>query len=358
MKIFAYYLPQFHCIPENDKWWGKGFTEWTNVKKSKPLFNGHLQPKIPLKNNYYCLDNVDTLYWQSNLLSKYKVDGLIFYHYYFKGKKLLEKPAELLLKNKDININYFFCWANHSWIKSWQGKKDLLMEQTYGNMEDWNNHFNYLLPFFKDSRYQKKNNRPIIMIFNSNFKEKNELFKFLNKKCIDNGFDGICLVETFNKYISIDNSNSDILKISHFREPTCSLHFYSSTFFHFPIKLFNYSKKILANNNFKVIKKYNGDKLFKIMIDKYYHDDMIIRGLFFEWDNTPRHGYRGYIISPPKKDTFMKYMDVIKNDEFVFVNAWNEWAEGMMLEPTEVNGYKYLEWIKEWKENENRSNRM
>ena len=97
MKIFAYYLPQFHCIPENDEWWGKGFTEWTNVKKAKPLYKGHVQPKVPKDNNYYRLDDVETLKWQGDLLNKYNVDGLIFYHYYFKGKKLLEKPGELLL---------------------------------------------------------------------------------------------------------------------------------------------------------------------------------------------------------------------------------------------------------------------
>ena len=106
MKFYAYYLPQFHTIPENDVWWGKGFTEWTNVKKAVSLFKGHDQPVIPLNNNYYVLDNPNILKWQAKIANDYKIDGMIFYHYYFCGKKLLEKPAEILLANKDIPMNF------------------------------------------------------------------------------------------------------------------------------------------------------------------------------------------------------------------------------------------------------------
>ena len=125
-------------------WWGKGFTEWTNVKKAKPLFDGHKQPKEPINDNYYNLTNVNTLKWQASLAKEYSIDGMIFYHYYFNGKKLLEKPAEILLENKDIPMNFFFCWANHSWIRSWEGTRELLIEQLYGTEADWNKHFLYL----------------------------------------------------------------------------------------------------------------------------------------------------------------------------------------------------------------------
>ena len=107
-KIIANYLPQYHVIPENSKWWGEGFTEWVNVKKAKKLYFKHSQPVVPLNNNYYSLDDVNTLKWQSELMKKYEIDGLIFYHYYFTGKKLLEKPCEMLLNNKSIDMNYFF----------------------------------------------------------------------------------------------------------------------------------------------------------------------------------------------------------------------------------------------------------
>ena len=353
MKIFAYYLPQFHCIPENDKWWGKGFTEWTNVKKAKPLFKNHKQPKTPLNNNYYSLDNIETMKWQQKLIKDYKLDGLIFYHYYFNGKKLLEKPAEMLLNDKDININYFFCWANHSWIRSWNGSQSMLLEQTYGEKDDWEKHFNYLLPFFKDKRYQKEDNKPILMVFKSDFKEKEEMFDLFEKKCIENGFNGICLIET---YESLKEQNVNKYKIAsktkylHLREPSSAMSDYIKDYRNFYKRVINKVKKILHKYNIRLLIKYDGNKLYNIMCKKRNYNKNIIRGAFFEFDNTPRHSYRGYIIKPPKKEVFMKYMDSISNDKYLFINAWNEWAEGMILEPTELNKYKYLEWIKEWKE--------
>lgn len=355
MQIFAYYLPQFHCIPENDEWWGKGFTEWTNVKKATPLFKGHKQPKIPLNNNYYSLEDAKTLKWQSDLLNTYKVDGLIFYHYYFTGKKLLEKPAEMLLNNKEIGINFFFCWANHSWVRSWKGTKELLLEQKYGLKKEWEEHFNYLLPFFKDDRYQKKDNKPIFMIFKSDFQEKREMFDFFNEKCIENGFDGICLIETIeshdvkkvNKFIKSQTTNST--QYIHLREPGSVISRYLSQITYIPKRIINKIIKKIKLRGIKKVTTYDGSKLFKMMRLKKFSNKNIIRGLFFEWDNTPRHKERGYVITSPDKEEFVKYMDLVKSDDFIFVNAWNEWCEGMMLEPTEENGYKYLEWIKEWK---------
>ena len=358
MKIYAYYLPQFHCIPENDKWWGKGFTEWTNVKKAKSLFKNHIQPQIPLDNNYYSLDDIETLKWQQNLLNKYKVDGLIFYHYYFTGKKLLEKPAEMLLNNRNINIDFFFCWANHSWRRTWNGSTEMLLEQKYGNKEDWKKHFDYLLPFFKDKRYQKRDNKPLFMVFKSDFKEKKEMFEYFNKRCIENGFDGICIIETSDEYKIYTNKESNYTKLLHLREPSSALKKYINKKINFFNRVINKLKKILNKYNIKFIIKYDGNKFFKLMCKNYFYNKNIIRGLFFEWDNTPRHSYRGYVITPVSKNNFLEYMNLIKNEDYVFINAWNEWAEGMMLEPTEHNKYKYLEWIKEWKENENRLNGM
>ncbi len=189
MKILAYYLPQFHEIEENNKWWGKGFTEWTNVKKGKKLFKTQNQPFVPLNNNYYNLLNKETVKWQTELAKKYGVYGFCYYHYWFEGKKLLEKPVENLLKWKNIDQKFCFCWANHSWKKTWNGLNEILMEQKYGNEDSWNKHFDYLLQFFKDERYIKIDNKPIFMIFKlKDIKDINEMLDFFNKKCIENGF--------------------------------------------------------------------------------------------------------------------------------------------------------------------------
>lgn len=349
MKKFAFFLPQFHEIEENNLWWGKGFTEWVNVKNAKPFFKNHLQPKKPI-DGYYNLLEKSTVELQTKLMNEHNVDGLIYYHYYFTGKKLLEKPAENLLKWKDINQKFFFCWANHSWIRSWNGTKEILLEQTYGTKNDWLAHFNYLLPFFKDERYEKKDNRPLFMIFNSIFDEKTEMLEFFDKKCKENGFDGIYIIDScfdikdYEENCKIEESYEKLIFL---REPNFAIHSYKK----FSIRLINKIKRVLNSilKQKKFIIKYNGNKLVKNSQKKMVKGNNIIHGLFFEWDNTPRHKNRGYIISPIDKKTFLEYMNKIKDEEYVFINAWNEWAEGMILEGTEENEYKYLEWIKELK---------
>lgn len=361
MRKFAYYLPQFHCIPENDEWWGKGFTEWTNVRKAEPLFPGHNQPRIPLNGNYYNLLDPDTLRWQAKIAADHHVDGFIYYHYYFKGKKLLEKPAEILLSETEIPLPYFFCWANHDWIRSWEGKREILMKQEYGEEKDWEDHFQYLLPFFRDSRYEKKGNKPLLMIFRTHFEEKEAMLSYFNRRCIESGFDGICVIETLlsgrkgplNQMIQECSSCTEMISV---REPAVATDNYLRTtaggLFHAAQILVQ--RFINSKTDLKLLEKYSGNKLFRIMMNKSPRGGKFIPGLFFEWDNTPRHGKRGYLISPPDRDVFMQYMDQIRNEEYVFINAWNEWCEGMMLEPTEQDGTKYLDWIREWSEKNGR----
>ncbi|MCR5609856.1 MAG: glycoside hydrolase family 99-like domain-containing protein [Lachnospiraceae bacterium] len=350
MKKYAIFLPQFHEIEENNEWWGKGFTEWVNVKRAKALYKNHCQPKHPLNNNYYNLMDKKVAEWQTSLLNEYKIDGMIYYHYYFNGKKLLEKPVENLLLWKDIKQPFFFCWANHSWVRSWNGTSEMLMEQSYGKKDDWETHFQYLLKFFKDERYEKVNNKPMFMLFRSNFEEKEELFKYFNVRCREEGFNGLYLIESYHGEITIDQFNDELCSITsliYYREPAVT------------------QRLALANRNIteRVIGKgqsllrkagfykkpviIDGNRLMRWKINNEPMGDKVGHGLWFEWDNTPRHKHRGYIITPYEKKYFQEYINLIKDEEFLFLNAWNEWAEGMMIEPTEENGYKYLEWIKE-----------
>ena len=356
MKKFAFFLPQFHEIPENDKWWGKGFTEWTNVRSAKPLYKGHQQPKHPLNNNYYNLLQRKTVEWQTKLMNKYGLDVFIYYHYYFKGKMLLEKPAENLLKWKDIPQHYFFCWANHDWNRSWQGKKDILCKQVYGTKKDWEKHFQYLLPFFKDKRYEKKNNKPLFMIFVPDFKVKNQLLDYFNKRCKEEGFNGICVIETYDGSRKIDEfkaNESKITDYTFYREPSISeFDYIRGNFFRRVIHHIN--RKLRIKGILKKPYVIDGNKLMDIKIKKEPMNSDIAHGLWFEWDNTPRHGTQGYVITPYNHSKFIKYMDMIKNQDYLFINAWNEWAEGMIMEPTEENGYKYLEWIKKWNDQNNK----
>ena len=168
MKIIPVYLPQFHTIPENDEWWGVGFTEWTNVKNARPLFEGHNQPRIPFNNYYYDLSQVETLRWQCKVAKEYGIYGFAMYHYWFNGHLLLEKPMEMLLANPDIDINYCISWANHDWNDSWKavdGRVRTLIYHDFDDEKDWIDHFNYMLPFFKDSRYMTEDGMPLLIIY-------------------------------------------------------------------------------------------------------------------------------------------------------------------------------------------------
>ena len=166
-RVLAYYLPQFHPIPENDEWWGKGFTEWVNVKKAKPLFPGHQQPVVPLEDNYYNLLSPETIGWQIELAKKYGIYGFCFYHYWFDGHMLLEKPMEIMRNDSSLNIPYCICWANENWTNAWNAEGDVktLIQQTYGNRDEWERHFNYLLQFFQDPNYMLEDNKPFFIIY-------------------------------------------------------------------------------------------------------------------------------------------------------------------------------------------------
>ena len=195
MKIIAFYLPQFHNIPENDEWWGDGFTEWVNVKKSKPLYEGHYQPRIPLNNNYYNLLDDDVKKWQVDLAKKYGVYGFCYYHYWFSGHMLLEKPMEQMLMNKEIDLPFCICWANEPWTKAWVGDaKKVLIPQNYGREKEWKEHFDYLLPFLRDPRYITVGDKPLLVLYRPEIVGcLNEMLDYWNKLAIESGFKhGIC----------------------------------------------------------------------------------------------------------------------------------------------------------------------
>ena len=183
MKTIAIYLPQFHEVEENNQWWGKGFTDWITVKNAQPLCAGHRQPRVPLGQNYYDLSNHDVMQWQAKLAKRYHISGFCFYHYWFKdGRKILEKPAENLLEWMDIDMPFCFSWANQTWARTWTNiqnsnawtgsdyeksdeEEGILLRQSYGGKKEWKEHFEYLLPFFKDDRYIQYDKKPIFLIY-------------------------------------------------------------------------------------------------------------------------------------------------------------------------------------------------
>ena len=226
MKTIVMYLPQFHRTVENDEWWGNGFTEWTTVKNAKPIFDGQIQPREPLDDNYYNLLKKETMEWQASLAEKYKIHGFCFYHYWFKdGRRVLEKPAENLLKWKDINMKFSFCWANESWARTWSREifknswsnkfekksgtdkeSDILLEQKYGREKDWREHFDYLINFFNDERYIRIEDKPIFNIYKPDqISCLDEMLEMWNKWAIEEGLKGIYIILHNQLQIESDN---------------------------------------------------------------------------------------------------------------------------------------------------------
>jgi hypothetical protein len=350
MKFIAYFLPQYHYVKENDEWWGRGFTEWTNVKKARPLFRGHYQPHKPKDDNYYVLTEKSTVEYQTDLMDKYNVYGLAYYHYWFNGKLLLEKPAENLLKWKDINQRFFFFWANHTWIKSVNGVKTVLQEQTYSGEKDWQSHFKYFLPFFKDDRYIKVNNKPVIAIYvPEDIPQYNDMIRLWDELAIENGFNGVYIIESINGYHQFGRKS--IADAEMLRAP--NLGTYDITRWYGRIaKRPRLQKKVPFFFPYKIPYKKVITSLIKES-KKYKTNKKVYFGTYCGWDNTCRHGRYGSVHTNINAEDFrrsiMELKKLTKEDDFFFINAWNEWAEGMHLEPDEKNGFSFLEVLKDIK---------
>lgn len=345
MRIWALNLPQFYETSENNEWWGKGFTEWTNVKKAKPLYEGHYQPVEPLNGNYYDLSKVENIRWQADLARKYDVEAFVYFHYWYCGRHLLEKPCEILLNNPDIDINYCFCWANHTWTRAWDGKNhEILVRQEYGDKNEWEEHINYLLPFFKDKRYEKIDNKPVLFIYKaSDFKRNEERFNYWERRLIEEGFSGIYIVE----YINTFNTGPALM---------CSQAVFEDEpnyVCRFDISIFNKAKRVLCKK-MKITDYQNYDALWKLILKRKrtYDGKHIIQGAFPCWDNSPRKGKNSRVIKGSTPQKFEKYLNKLVNtkrndsSDILVLNAWNEWGEGAILEPTEQYGYGYLEALK------------
>ncbi len=349
MKVLAYYLPQYHRVPINDKWWGEGFTEWTSVKKSQPLYEKHYQPHVPLGGNYYNLLEKETMIWQAELMHNYCIDGMCFYHYWFSDKeRVLEKPAENLLMWTDVNMPFCFSWANESWLNKWSHREGLLWAenkeeknkelefiflQTYGREKEWENHFNYLYPFFNDERYIKIDNKPLFVIHDLyNIPCCHEMIVYWNELAKNKGLKGIYILG------------------GGFPDVKCNVDGYMT---HEPGMIRNSLKSINFGEPTLISYK---DAVDEILAQKNVKEKQIVFTTFCSYDTTPRYGLDGDVYEGATPDLFMSHLMKLmaKNQaagmDMVFIDAWNEWGEGMHLEPDEKYGYAWLEAVKNAKE--------
>ena len=358
-RVLAYYLPQFHPIPENDEWWGKGFTEWTNVGKAKKLFLGHYQPHVPADLGYYDLRVPETREAQADMAREYGVEGFVYWHYWFgNGRVLLERPFTEVLHSGQPDFPFCLAWANETWKGFAFGQNDernALIEQRYLGDEDYIAHFKYVLPAFKDKRYITCDGKPIFIIYKaddipdiSHYMElwqdlarKNELngiyfiahelerqgeksTLFYYKKRKDEGFDGVNFVNMMVR------RNEDL-----------------------PLWLRILRRLLYKNPSFRIIpslRPYRTD-IFKTILDE---KEDVFPSVLPNWDHTPRTGIRGDVLygSTPEKfgEAVKSAVERISGKEadkrFLFIKSWNEWAEGNYMEPDLRWGRKYLEALK------------
>lgn len=360
--ITAMYLPQYHEIAENNQFWGKGFTDWTTVKSAKKYCKYHHQPKVPLDENYYDLSDEKNIAWQANLAYENGIDAFCFYHYWFSSKRnILTKPAELYLKNKSLPLKYCFGWDNAPWKRSWSTQygnawtpimdskvdhdgREILLDFEYEDETAWKKHFEWLSPFFEDSRYLKIDNKPVFLILNY-YKTDilRKMIRYWNKIALGSGFSGMYIIGRFS------GKNEGLFNADFLYQPIYS-----------GFQRASLLKK--ADNGLKLFSKklplvYDYQATWKNIIrqsEKLGKKD-VFYGAFVNYDDTPRRGEKGKLYKNVDISLFRKYfkqllsLSVKYNKKLVFLTAWNEWGEGAYLEPDTESGDSFLKAVRETK---------
>jgi hypothetical protein len=345
MKFLAFYLPQYHSITENDQWWGKGFTEWIRVKNAVPLFEGHYQPRIP--NEYYDLSEVEVMVRQSRLAKEYGIYGFCYYHYWFNGKLLLEKPLEQMLNCRYVDIPFCLSWANEKWTRAWEGRsKEILMDQEYGDENEWQEHLTYLIPYFKDPRYIKIEDCPVLLIYRTeSYPGFDRMITFWNKKLKESGLSKLYIIEMLTSYqkVPLCKNSQGVLEF----EPMFTI----GDSISFKSKLKSILLKRYSFFTGQYYKIFDYDKIWRKILNRksIYSGRAVFKGAFTDWDNTPRFKDKSTFfrnVSPTKFFYYLLQHAKQSETDFIFINAWNEWAEGAYLEPDKKYGVEYLESIK------------
>ena len=346
-RLIAFYLPQFHPIPENDEWWGEGFTEWTNVAKAEPLFSGHYQPHVPAELGYYDLRDESARVEQAKLAEQYGIEGFCYYHYWFNGRRLLEHPLQELLASGTPDFPFCLCWANESWTRRWDGNdREILMKQEYSEEDDIR-HIRALLPVFEDKRYIRIDGKPVFLVYRTesmpNPARTAELWRDEARKA-GIGEIYLCRVESFAKGDPHEiNFDAAVEFAPDWANKGVELKGGSSVFSDIDEDL----TEICEQNHIQTYQS-----LVDAMRVKQTPDFKWFRCVTPAWDNWARRheGAAIFLDSTPEKyqswltHTVIDANNRLAGDErMVFVNAWNEWAEGNHLEPDQKFGHAYLE---------------
>ena len=342
-RLIAFYLPQFYPTKENDEWWQKGFTEWTNVGNAKPLFRGHYQPRVPADLGYYDLRVPEVREEQAQLAREAGIEGFCYWHYWFAGRRLLDRVFREVVESGKPDYPFCLCWANHSWYqKTWDPTKPdkLLIEQTYPGVQDYIDHFNAMLPAFRDKRYMRINGRPIFGVYDSFGFYDFPLFKETwNKLAKENGFEEFY----FFGFTFRTKSSTEILN----RGYDAIVQDYILSF---KDKEISFAEKV-QRKLFHYPKVLHYDDYYKYVLSQYALTNNIHPCINPNFDHSPRSKEKGVIIcdhSPAKWEKLCTKIFSLCNkregeSNLVFLKAWNEWGEGNYLEPDLKYGKGFIE---------------
>lgn len=338
VKLISFYLPQFHIIPENDKWWGPGFTEWNNVIRGLPQFKGHDQPILPRDLGFYSLRDPEIPKRQIEIAKNYGIYGFCYHYYWFSGRRILNYPIDHFLKNKNLDFKFCLNWANENWTRRWDGRdSEVLLKQEYKE-EDPLDFIKDISIFLKDSRYIKVDNKPLLMVYNP------EIIPNIKK-----------VVLIWREYCRNNGIGEIYLVLSHSIKLTNPIDIGFDAAAEFPPNNFMVPKVndglILYNKNYKG-SVYDYKDLLKEAENFESPDYVKFRGICPSWDNEARRPGAGRTFVNASPEIYKKWLKNIcdytvrlfkEEEQLVFINAWNEWAEGAILEPTKKMGYSYLQ---------------
>lgn len=353
IKAIAFYLPQYHPIKENDEWWGKGFTEWTNVGKAKKYFSNHYQPRVPKDLGYYDLRVAETREAQAQLAKEYGVDGFCYWHYWFgNGKQLLDRPLKEVIASKHPDFPICLGWANESWKGFEHGLKNrnVLIEQNYPGEEDFEAHFYSLLEVFKDERYIKVNGKLLFLIYrpfdHRSIKDFLQIWRALAKK---NNLGDFYFVGHIN---AVESSFEEVLNLGFDAVNTVRILDFLKSQTSILAKVFNHTQKVFVKRPDVYSYRHAAKFFFNDQIDVH---ENVIPSIVTGWDHTPRSGVEGLVLTDYTPESFKNHLEKTfsqvsnKNNKLVFIKSWNEWAEGNYLEPDLKYDHHFLKMFKELK---------
>jgi lipopolysaccharide biosynthesis protein len=348
-RVIAFYLPQFHPTPENNQWWGNGFTEWTNVARAKKLYRDHYQPHVPADLGFYDLRLPEARAAQAELAQAYGVEGFCYYHYWFAGRRILERPFEEVLRSGEPDLPFCLCWANHSWNSIWQGTPDkMLIEQTYPGPDDHIQHFNYLLKAFSDPRYIQVDGKPLFLLYKPDaipdIERVTDLWRSMALKV---GLKGLYLVGVAHFDAAWDPRKRGLDAVTMQKLPPRN----GTVPWRYPAL----KTQVLASHGRFALSVYDYGDLIEYLLRSNAPEFMDYPLVLPNWDNTPRSGMNGLVLHGSTPELFRQHLQralaklVGRNREhrIVFLKAWNEWAEGNYVEPDQRFGHGYLQAIKD-----------